>query len=170
MATSSVFKSSGTTQPVISARLQYRLKYYLKENGLLYTPTSSGMVNLMKITKKVDFCAAHSISGAGKCENKHGHNWEAIIEVSFEGKLDKRGFIADVASIKQAAFKYDHDDLDKYFESASTENVAQKIADDVLEICKQSESSGSYFIHVHLVETKNNSADAYQYDKFHSPS
>lgn len=115
----------------------------------------------VKITKKVDFCAAHSIAGAGKCENKHGHNWEATIEVDFRGKLDSRGFIADVAEIKQAAFRYDHDDLDKYFETASTEVVAQKIADDVLDVLDRAKSEGDYFVHVHLVETKNNSADAY---------
>lgn len=117
----------------------------------------------MKITKKVDFCAAHSIAGAGKCANKHGHNWEAVIEVDFRGVLDTRGFIADVADIKQAAFKYDHDDLDKYFESASTENVAQQIAYDTLEIvlAERGSDAGDIFIHVHLVETKNNSADAY---------
>lgn len=115
----------------------------------------------MRVTKHVDFCAAHSIAGAGKCANKHGHNWEATIEVDFHGKLDSRGFIADVADIKQAAFKYDHDDLDKYFDSASTENVASAIAEDVLEILIESESEGDYFVHVRLVETKNNSADAY---------
>lgn len=115
----------------------------------------------MKITKKVDFCAAHSIAGAGKCANKHGHNWEAIISVNFDGELDSRGFIADVAEIKQAAFQYDHDDLDKYFESASTENVASQIADDVLQICIDGEAIGEFQVHVTLVETKNNSADAY---------
>lgn len=114
----------------------------------------------MKLTKKVDFCAAHSIKGAGKCENKHGHNWEAHIEVEFYGSLDGRGFIADVAAIKQAAFRYDHDDLDLYFESASTENVAQRIARDVADICKYSDSRGRYYIKVLLIETKNNSATA----------
>lgn len=115
----------------------------------------------MRITKRVDFCAAHSIKGAGKCENKHGHNWEAIIEVDFRGELDSRGFIADVAAIKQAAYKYDHNDLDKYFDVASTENVAKQIAEDVVDICREADSRGDYFVHVHLIETKNNSADAY---------
>lgn len=114
----------------------------------------------MRLTKKVDFCAAHSIAGAGKCANKHGHNWEANITVDFHGTLDSRGFIADVAAIKQAAYKYDHDDLDKYFKSASTENVVAQIANDVLDILKDSASVGSYYVEVHLVETKNNSASA----------
>lgn len=115
----------------------------------------------MRITKRVDFCAAHSIAGAGKCANKHGHNWEALIEVDFLGTLDSRGFIADVADLKKAAFKYDHDDLDKYFTVASTEHVAAKIANDVVDILETEESEGDYFVHVHLIETKNNSADAY---------
>lgn len=115
----------------------------------------------MKITKVVDFCAAHSIAGAGKCANKHGHNWEATISVQLvDGKLDKRGFIADVGDIKDAAFKYDHDDLDKYFTSASTENVCQRIAKDVLGICIRSNSESTFMVNVHLQETKNNSADA----------
>jgi 6-pyruvoyl-tetrahydropterin synthase len=116
----------------------------------------------MKITKIVDFAAAHSIAGAGKCENKHGHNWEATISVELYGDTDYRGFIVDVAELKKCAFKYDHDDLDKYFAYASTENVAQKIADDVAEVCANSESNGDFFIHVYLVETKNNSADAFK--------
>lgn len=114
----------------------------------------------MRITKVVEFCAAHSIQGAGKCANKHGHNWVATIDVEYFGELDHRGFIADVADIKEAAFKYDHDDLDKYFKSASTENVAQAIADDVVLICEQSNSDGMYFVDVHLQETRNNSAHA----------
>lgn len=114
----------------------------------------------MKITKVVDFAAAHSISGAGKCERKHGHNWEATIEVQLvAGELDSRGFITDVGDIKQAAFKYDHDDLDNYFESASTENVCQAIANDALKICVRDNPEGVFFVNVHLQETKNNSAD-----------
>lgn len=115
---------------------------------------------MIRLNKKVDFAAAHSINDAGACANKHGHNWHADITISFDGDLDSRGFVADVAEIKQAAYKYDHDDLDKYFTSASTENVAQKIADDVAEICKNSESRGEYKIAVNLIETKNNSAMA----------
>lgn len=121
-------------------------------------------MNSYGLTKTVDFCAAHSIKGAGKCENKHGHNWEAVIEIDLDhGLLDERGFIVDVAEVKQCAMKYDHDDLDKYFEYPSTENVAQKIADDVAALCKNSGSSGGYSVHVHLIETKHNSADAYAY-------
>lgn len=116
-----------------------------------------------KLKKIVEFSAAHSIKGAGKCENKHGHNWEAVITIDFYGHLDHRGFIVDVADVKKCAFKYDHDDLDKYFEYASTENVAQKIADDVKLLCTDSESTGTFEIHVHLIETKYNSADAYGY-------
>ena len=115
----------------------------------------------MRITKVVDFCAAHSIQGAGKCANKHGHNWEATIVVALDGELDSRGFIADVRDLKNAAFKYDHDDLDKYFEMPSTENVAQKIAQDALQVCLDGEAKGFFTVDVHLVETKNNSADAY---------
>lgn len=116
----------------------------------------------MKISKVVDFCAAHSIKGAGKCANKHGHNWTAIIEVeSVGGELsDVRGFLADVRDLKQAAFKYDHDDLDKYFDFASTENVAKKIAEDALDEVLKCNPNLHIFVRVHLDETKNNSADA----------
>ena len=116
----------------------------------------------MKITKRVVFCAAHSIKGAGKCENKHGHNWVANITVECD-ELDDRGFIADVAEIKQAAFQYDHDDLDKYFEYPSTENVADQIARDVLDIVLRSNKyAKDVDVHVHLIETENNSAHAYR--------
>lgn len=119
------------------------------------------MIGSFKLKKLAEFSAAHSIKGAGKCEKKHGHNWEAIIEIDFHGELDYRGFIVDVAEIKKCATKYDHDDLDLYFEYASTEHVAQKIAEDVANLCAVSESSGDYYVHVHLDETKYNSADAY---------
>jgi 6-pyruvoyl-tetrahydropterin synthase len=116
---------------------------------------------MYELTKRVMFCAAHSIKGAGKCENKHGHNWEATIKVTLvQGELDERGFIVDVGDLKQAAFKYDHDDLDKYFDFASTENVAKKIAEDALEICLQTNPENKYLVDVHLVETENNSATA----------
>lgn len=116
----------------------------------------------MKITKHVDFAAAHSIAGAGVCANKHGHNWHACIEVEHvDGEItDERYFLADVRDLKDAAHKYDHDDLDKYFEFASTENVAQKIADDALMICLTANPEAQFVVRVHLIETKNNSANA----------
>lgn len=113
----------------------------------------------MKITKRVMFCAAHHISGAGKCERNHGHNWEATITVDCD-TLDERGFIADVADIKNAAFKYDHDDLNNYFEQPTTENVAYQIAVDALSVVLDSQPDAEASVHVHLIETENNSADA----------
>lgn len=116
----------------------------------------------MKISKHVDFAAAHSIQGAGACANKHGHNWHALIEVNHIGGeiTDERGFLVDVSDVKQAAYKYDHDDLDNYFDFASTENVAQKIADDALLACLAANPDANFIVTVHLDETKNNSADA----------
>ena len=116
---------------------------------------------MYQLTKRVMFCAAHSIKGGGKCENKHGHNWEANIKVTLiNGSLDSRGFIADVGDIKDAAFKYDHDDLDKYFDYPSTENVAKKIAEDALQICVDSNPDSQFLVDVHLIETENNTASA----------
>ena len=113
------------------------------------------------LTKRVVFCAAHSIKGAGKCENKHGHNWEATIKVTLvDGSLDHRGFIADVRELKDAAHKYDHDDLDKYFEYPSTEVVAKQIAEDALDVCKGTNPNAKFVVDVTLVETENNSATA----------
>jgi 6-pyruvoyltetrahydropterin/6-carboxytetrahydropterin synthase len=114
-----------------------------------------------KIGKRVMFCAAHHLIGAGKCERNHGHNWEANISVTAD-RLDERGFIADVADIKHAAHKYDHDDLNNYFDYPSTELVCQKIAEDVLEIVKDNLGPEAHIeVHVHLVETENNTADAW---------
>ena len=129
------------------------------------------MMRDYRVHKRVVFCAAHSIKGAGKCENKHGHNWVATIDVA-ANTVDDRGFISDVRDIKQAAHKYDHDDLDKYFDFPSTENVAAKIADDVLEgvlaNLKEYWTPDTYAsVKVHLVETENNSATAYA-EKFGS--
>lgn len=117
---------------------------------------------MLKITKHVDFAAAHSIAGAGVCANKHGHNWHACIEVEHvDGEItDERNFLADVRDLKEAAYKYDHDDLDKYFEFASTENVAEQIAKDALVTCLTANPDALFIVKVHLIETKNNSADA----------
>lgn len=117
---------------------------------------------IYELSKRVMFCAAHSIKGAGKCENKHGHNWEANITVR-SNALDERGFIADVAAIKQAAFQYDHDDLDKYFEQPTTELVAQKIAEDTMAIVRANLGAVEGLevdVLVHLTETENNTATA----------
>lgn len=114
----------------------------------------------MRITKVVDFAAAHSIAGAGKCANKHGHNWEATIDVEhIDGPIThEAAFLVDVRDLKNAAYKYDHDDLDKYFEWASTENVAQQIADDALALCIEANPEATFYVTVNLIETKNNSA------------
>lgn len=116
----------------------------------------------MRITKEVDFAAAHSIAGTEQCDQKHGHNWHAVIEIDHAGGeiTDKRGFLVDVREVKNAAYKYDHDDLDKYFDFASTENVAQQIAEDALQACIECNPGAQFFVRVHLDETKNNSADA----------
>lgn len=112
-----------------------------------------------RITKRVMFCAAHHLPGAGKCENVHGHNWVAEIDVTLlSGDLDPRGFIVDVADLKKAAFKYDHNDLNIFFDYPSTEVVAQKIADDALGICRFNNDKNVYAVVVHLIETENNSA------------
>lgn len=113
----------------------------------------------MEITKRVNFSAAHSIAGAGKCANKHGHNWVAIIKVNCD-TLDSTGFIVDVAKLKKTAFQYDHDDLDNYFEQPTTEIVCQKIANDALEVVLANQPLAKCTVHVHLIETENNSADA----------
>lgn len=114
-----------------------------------------------RISKRVMFSAAHHIPGAGKCENNHGHNWRAHITVDqISGQLDKRGFIVDVRDLKSTAFKYDHGDLNDHFESPTTEVIAQQIADDALELCKQNNDNATFIVNVHLDETDDNSADA----------
>lgn len=111
-----------------------------------------------RVTKRVVFAAAHHLDGLGKCENLHGHNWQADIEVTMmDGEL-KNGIVVDVAALKQAAFKYDHDNLDKYFEFPSTENVAHAIAEDALRICTDYNPDATFSVTVHLIETENNSA------------
>jgi 6-pyruvoyl-tetrahydropterin synthase len=116
-------------------------------------------VNQTRIEKRVQFAAAHHLPGVPKCCNNHGHNWVANITVEqTHGELDEHGFIVDVGELKLAAYKYDHNDLNIFFEMPSTENVAQKIADDALAICVKNNPQATFIVSVHLIETENNSA------------
>lgn len=88
---------------------------------------------MFKITKQFRFSAAHSIPslGAGhKCARVHGHNYK-IRATFLSSKLDKNGFVVDVAGELVKAIKneidlrWDHQNLNRITGTPSAEVIAQ---------------------------------------------
>lgn len=85
-----------------------------------------------KIGKHFDFESAHQLKGSiyGKCQNLHGHRYHLVIEV--EGDVDKFGWVCDFAELddiarKSVIDKFDHKDLNDFFEVPTVENIAKFI-------------------------------------------
>jgi len=83
-----------------------------------------------KIGKHFDFESAHQLHGAiyGKCQNLHGHRYHLIIEV--EGDVDQYGWVCDFAELedlvkKKIIDRFDHKNLNDYFELSTAENIAK---------------------------------------------
>lgn len=82
----------------------------------------------MKITKIFTFDSAHRLSWhKGKCSNLHGHTYK--LEVTVEGLLDENGIVIDFGDLKKIVKKeildkYDHQDLNKFWDNPTAENMA----------------------------------------------
>lgn len=84
-----------------------------------------------KIGRKFVFESAHQLDGKvyGRCANLHGHRYELTIEV--EGEVNKFGWICDFDELDEIAKgiigKYDHQNLNNYFETPTVEIIAKNI-------------------------------------------
>jgi 6-pyruvoyltetrahydropterin/6-carboxytetrahydropterin synthase len=83
-----------------------------------------------KIGKHFDFESAHQLKGSiyGKCQNLHGHRYHLVVEV--EGEVDQFGWVCDFAEIedivkKMVVDKFDHKNLNDFFELSTAENIAK---------------------------------------------
>lgn len=74
-----------------------------------------------------DFSSAHANGPEGhKCNNVHGHDWLAIVEVTYND-LDENGWGPDFGAIKGLIRPLDHQDLNAFFPDMkpSAENIAK---------------------------------------------
>ena len=90
------------------------------------------------VTKQFTFAAAHSLSKYhGKCERMHGHNYK--LQVTVEGEVQSNGLVIDFVILKKIVKerilnKYDHQNLNEFFENSTAENVAQAIWDELVDL------------------------------------
>ncbi|MFZ1080952.1 MAG: 6-carboxytetrahydropterin synthase [Candidatus Kryptoniota bacterium] len=84
-----------------------------------------------KIGRKFIFESAHQLNGEiyGRCGNLHGHRYELTIEI--EGEVNQFGWICDFEELDKIANgilgRFDHQNLNSYFEVPTVENIAKNI-------------------------------------------
>lgn len=91
-------------------------------------------VRTMTVRTMDTFDAAHSLPNMGKCAEVHGHTWTVEIEVSADPEYAKDGILVDFSHLKHFIRRYDHKNLNDFFEFPSAENIAQKVLDDIEEM------------------------------------
>jgi len=63
-----------------------------------------------------DFSSAHANGPDGhKCNNMHGHDWLAIVEITYND-VDENGWGPDFGAIKQFIKPLDHQNLNDFFD------------------------------------------------------
>lgn len=94
----------------------------------------------MLVTKEFTFDAAHHLTKYhGKCEHVHGHTYR--LQVTVEGDVQENGLVIDFVILKKIVKervleKYDHRDLNKYFENPTAENVVMAIWEELKDLSK----------------------------------
>jgi 6-pyruvoyltetrahydropterin/6-carboxytetrahydropterin synthase len=92
----------------------------------------------MLVTKEFQFSAAHFLTKYhGKCERMHGHNYR--LQVTVDGKVQSNGMVVDFVILKKIVKdrilqKYDHRNLNDFFENPTAENVAISIWDELVDL------------------------------------
>ena len=89
----------------------------------------------MFLSKDFSFDSAHFLTKYhGKCEHLHGHTYK--LRVTVEGPVGEEGMVMDFKELKnlvkaKVIDRYDHQNLNDFFENPSAEWVAMKIWDDL---------------------------------------
>jgi 6-pyruvoyltetrahydropterin/6-carboxytetrahydropterin synthase len=90
---------------------------------------------LMVWTARVEeeFSAAHHNGPDGhKCNRNHGHDWLAVVEVTYRRIDEHTGWGPDFGAIKALIKPLDHNDLNEYFDfPPSAENLARWLYEEV---------------------------------------
>ncbi len=90
----------------------------------------------MLVSKEFTFDAAHFLTKYhGKCENLHGHTYR--LRVTVEGPVGEDGMVVDFKELKvlvkeKVIDRYDHQNLNDFFENPSAELIAVQIWNDLL--------------------------------------
>lgn len=89
----------------------------------------------MFLSKDFTFDSAHFLTKYhGKCENLHGHTYK--LRVTVEGPVGEDGMVMDFKDLKavvkeKVIERYDHQNLNDFFENPSAELVVMKIWEDL---------------------------------------
>lgn len=92
----------------------------------------------MLVSKEFAFDSAHFLTNYhGKCENLHGHTYR--LRVTVEGPVQKDGMVMDFKELKELVKervidRYDHQNLNDFFENPTAELIAMKIWDDLKDL------------------------------------
>lgn len=120
------------------------------------------------ITKSFAFEAAHHLpEHSGKCRNVHGHRWEGTVTISCMERDLIQGMVMDFADLKNilnllVVEKYDHKDLNQYFETPTCENIASKIFEELEFHLVRGKYGHLLLEQVQLFETPGNSCTVIQ--------
>ena len=88
----------------------------------------------MKIVTEATISSQHNLPHyLGKCHEQHGHNWRIIVMIQGV-PMDKGphvGMVMDFVLIKNIIMKYDHTNLNKYFENPTAELMCERICQEL---------------------------------------
>ena len=91
----------------------------------------------MFVSKEFSFDSAHFLTKYhGKCERLHGHTYR--LRVTVEGPIGEDGMVVDFVELKRivkekVVERYDHQNLNDFFENPSAELIAKQIWEDLVE-------------------------------------
>lgn len=89
----------------------------------------------MFLSKEFSFDSAHFLTKYhGKCERLHGHTYR--LRVTVEGSVQDDGMVMDFKELKtlvkaKVIDRYDHQNLNDFFDNPSAENVVMQIWKDL---------------------------------------
>lgn len=117
------------------------------------------------VTKIFEFEACHHLPFYdGACHNLHGHSYKLEVTVGGSVNTDKSnpkcGMILDFKDLKKivkevAVDKYDHSDLNNFFQNPTAEIMVEKIANDIMSELPE----GTYLVSCKLWETSTSYAE-----------
>lgn len=119
-----------------------------------------------KVTKRVSICAAHSLPALPpehQCHRVHGHNYTVEITLSAQ-RLDNFGMVLDYNILSQLVKKFDHQNLNDFFEPTTAENFCNVLWDTLeqavlMQLNRGADPKGHVRIEsVKIMETENNIA------------
>lgn len=120
---------------------------------------------MVTVTKHFGFEACHHLPNyKGACHNLHGHSYKLDVTVLGDIETDKSksnyGMIIDFKELKKivkevAVDKYDHSNLNDFFENPTAEKMVLRIADDI----QNKLPKGLFVMNVKLWETESSYAE-----------